>query len=257
MKNYIYIFSFLLLSLFSCSTGNSIVEPQNDNNTIISPIVDTTFNDIGKKDSINQGEANEPEMALELVKFKDNKYREYILAEYITQSVTMRGDVPPLAEELIVGTIPYSIELPNGYWAIDWRWGLSFIYPPSNILLPYTWSSLKHWNDTWEKPHEYIKFNEYIEEIRFVDRRSIDEYSSIYITDEREAYQHYSIPYIYWKYTSISEIAEEDKKLYYNEVYRQDSLHSAYIEHLIDIINKGAFDSVSRIGFDNFYKEEK
>ena len=68
------------------------------------------------------GGDDEPEMRMSLVKFTDDAYREYILATAFSDNARMRATSPPVAEELILGTIPYSVKLPNGYWVIDWRW---------------------------------------------------------------------------------------------------------------------------------------
>jgi len=197
-------------------------------------------------ETISPGNDPEPYMSFLLVKFTDDKYRDYILAENIG-SVRMRGRVPTLAEELIVGTIPYSVKLPNGYWAVDWRWGNAFIYRPSNVLLHEKWETLTHWNQTWELPENIIPFDDYIADCGCVCRRTIDNHLSINLDVKRWSdldFMLYELPWVWWQYNSVADIPANEKEVYMSEVLRQDSLHAVYIQRLTQIIESGDFQKV-------------
>lgn len=191
----------------------------------------------------------EPSMCMMLVKFTDDNYREYILAEQIGDyPVQMRGTTPPVVEELIVGTIPYEKKLSNGYWLVNWRWGDTFIYKPSNVLLPYKWETLMHWNQTWDMPENPLSFSDCIAELGFVPRRSID--TNLGLNMDVSRYSEYGLmlydlPYVYAKgYMSEKDIPDEVRDVYFNYIHQQDSLHDVYTDRLIDIINNGSFDNV-------------
>ena len=200
-----------------------------------------------KPDNGDKGDF-EPWMSMQLVKFTDDKYREYILAEHIGDNpVRMRGKTPPVVEELIVGTIPYSVKLPNGYWLIDWRWD-SFIYRPSNILLPYKWETLTHWSQTWDMPEDPLAFDDYFEDVGCVARRTIDNFLGINLTVSRySAYGDllYNCPRLFGRgFMSDKDIPSAEREHYYECVHQQDSLHEIYTQRLIEIINNGDFEKV-------------
>lgn len=198
-----------------------------------------------KPDNGDKGDF-EPWMSMQLVKFTDDMYREYILAEHIGDNpVCMRGKTPPVVEELIVGTIPYSVKLPNGYWLIDWRWD-SFIYRPSNILLPYKWETLTHWSQTWDMPENPLAFDEYFEEVGGVTRRTIDTFLGINLNVSRYSEYGdllYNLPYG-TRFMSDKDIPSAEREHYYECVHQQDSLHEIYTQRLIEIINNGDFEKV-------------
>lgn len=198
----------------------------------------------------NQGDHgdSEPESVLLLVKFTNDDYREQIIAEKIADlPITMRGSKPPVVEELIVGTIPYTDKLPNGYWIVNWRWGDYFIYQPSNILLPDKWERLEHWNQTWEVPKSSIPFKEYIEDFGFIRRRKIDAYLSINTDIQRDselAISLYSRSWIIEQYVSEKNIPDNVKEHYFSTVYQQDSLHALYVQRLTEITDNGDFEKL-------------
>ncbi len=199
-----------------------------------------------------QGGDPEPYMSIGLVKFTDDTFREYILAEQIGDSpVGMRGKTPNVVEELIIGSIPYTVKLPNGFWLIDWRWGNAFIYRPSNVLLPYKWETLQHWNQTWDMPEKPLSFDEYFEEVGGVYRRTIDNYLGINLDESRYSQYGdmlYNIPWVSGRgFMSEKDIPAEERENYYECIHKQDSLHKIYVNRLIEIINKGDFDKVYNV----------
>lgn len=204
-------------------------------------------NTVAPSDSINdKGGANEPDSPFELVKFTDDKYREYILAANQVTYACLLTSKPNVAEELIVGTIPCDIKLPNGYWVINWRWCPVMLWSDICVLLPYKWETLKHWNQTWNLPDTIMPFHQYIEDVGFTSRRVIDEYLSL--NQDVKPFSHEeSILYKYYGgwYDSMNEISnDEDKDEYLKYIYLQDSLHIVYAQRLAEIINKGDFEKV-------------
>lgn len=191
----------------------------------------------------------EPTVSMMLVKFTDDKYREYILAEHISgPDVQMRGSYPPVVEELIMGKIPYTVKLPNGYWLIDWRWGITFIYRPSNVLLPYKWETLTHWNQKWEMPTNPLSFHEYIESVGYVKRRTLDTYLGINMDSSRYECRLYLQPYVYSAgYVSEKDILTEERDWYFSTIHFEDSIQAIYTQRLIDVIDSGNFDKVYNI----------
>lgn len=234
MKTRLLIFLMFVYGLASCEQ---------------SQISTNTENQTNPETPSDQGDV-EPWMSMQLVKFTDDKYREYILAEHIGDGpVRMRGKTPPVVEELIVGTIPYSVKLPNGYWLIDWRWGNSFIYRPSNVLLSYKWETLTHWSQTWDMPENPLAFDEYFEEVGGVTRRTIDNFLGINLNISR--YSEYGDllynrpPLVFGGgFMSDKDIPSAEREHYYECVHQQDSLHEIYTQRLIEIINNGDFEKV-------------
>ena len=227
MKTKFLLFSILVVLFAACEKPNTP-----DNNPV-------------DNDSIPGGGASEPELGLTLVKFTDVKYREQILAIDFGTYACLRGSEPSVAEELIVGTIPYDTQLPNGYWVINWRWSSSFIYPSYNVLLPDKWQSFTHWKQTWDMPGIVMPFNQYIEDYCAVKRRSIDKHLSLnQDVKPLEEYILYAIPSVWWQYSSLNDIPDEDKDRYFNEIHQQDSLHAIYVQRLTEIINDGDFENV-------------
>lgn len=221
-------------------------------NILVLLLAGCMFMSCEKPEDRPSGNSVDPWMSMVLVKFTDNKYREYILAEHIGDSpVRMRSTTPPVVEELIVGTIPYSVKLPNGYWLIDWRWGGTFIYRPTNVLLPYKWETLTHWNQTWDMPENPLAFNEYFEDVRGVFRRSIDTFLGINLDVSRYSKYGsmlYDLPWVYGRgFISDKDIPTVEREHYYECVHQQDSLHEIYTQRLIEIINNGDFEKVYNI----------
>lgn len=233
MKNNFFklcILSATLLILVGCKDNPSEVTPNENNNTEV-PTSEP-----------------EQEVFLFLVKFTDDKYREQIIAENIYNPVRMRGATPPVVEELIVGTNPWATKLPNGYWIADWKWGNSFIYPSTNVLLPDKWESLTHWTQTWPMPEEIVPFHDYIVEVGSVRRRSIDTLLSInkdVKSGTEEYFFLYGIPVVYGRgYMNKEDIKDFEKDSYFTYVHQQDSLHEIYVQRLMDITTNGDFQKV-------------
>ena len=231
MKNYLFILSILIanaIMIVGCDNNPSEVTPNGNSTDVLT----------GEPD---------PEAFLFLVKFTDDKYREQIIAENIYNPVRMRGEIPPVVEELIVGTNPWANKLPNGYWIADWRWGNSFIYPSTNVLLSDKWESLTHWNQTWPMPEEIIPFHDYIVEVGGVNRRNIDTLLRVNTDVKRGSeldYMLYQVIGGVGNFKKDIDIPEDLKKEYYSIIRQQDSLHQIYVQRLIDITTNGDFEKV-------------
>lgn len=198
----------------------------------------------------------DPEAWLTLVKFTNDKYRDQIIAYKGTDSATMnwRCTYPPLIEELIVGTSPFTHQLPNGYWIMTWRWEDVYIYPTRNILLPYKWESFTHWSQKWPMPEDIVSFKDFIVEVGGVDRRTIDEHLS-QNTNVKSGTEEYFFLYDYpvvhsRNYIREDDISTDEKEWYFTYVHQQDSLHEIYVQRLIDITNKGDFEKVYKKIYD-------
>lgn len=232
MKNYLFILGILIaimIMIVGCDKKNDVPSPESNQEMIL--------NDNG-----------DPESFLLLVKFTDDKYREQIIAEHISDPVRMRGTTPPVIEELIVGTIPWAEKLSNGYWIADWRWGNSFIYPSTNVLLPDKWESLTHWTQTWPMPEKIIPFHDYIVEVGSARRRNIDKLLSLnndVKSGTEEYFFLYSDPMVFGRgYMTKDDIEDFEKESYFTYVYQQDSLHAIYVQRLKDIITNDDFEKV-------------
>lgn len=84
------------------------------------------------------------------VKFKNEEYKKYIIAEPADDEegyFTFRWLTGVNAEKL-VGSSPF-IDLPNGFAAVDWKWGLGFVYEPYTLLLNKSWSSFRRYDQKW------------------------------------------------------------------------------------------------------------
>ena len=240
----------LIMALFACKKSNNPIENPAENKSVppvdIVPGDEDSEEEQGEDDGSDNGD-HEPEIALCLVKFTDDKYRDSIIAVNYGDCAMMRKRSPYVIEELVVGTNPYSVKLPNGYWVVDWRWDGGFIYPPYDVLLPYKWETLTHWDQKWELPDKTLSFNQYMETWGFVLRRVIDAYFSLnqdvmpYSDEENLLYIGSPVGY---HYVSEKDIPSDEKDYYFGMVHAQDSLHPIYVQRLLEIINNGDFDRV-------------
>ena len=264
MKKVLYIIVCLGILCVSCDKGEKdpiSVEVENTDatentdeseNTEESENTDDSDGSDGSGTTDESGDDNAPWNFMQIVKFTNDEYRNYILAEQIGDfPVMMRGKTPPVVEELIVGSIPYCVKLPNGYWLIDWRWGGVFIYRPSNVLLSDKWETLIHWDQTWVMPENPLAFDAYIVDVGGVFIRTIDTYLGINLEVSRfSAYGDmlYNRPWVFGRnYVSEKDIPINEKEHYYDCIHQQDSLQKIYTQRLIEIINSGNFDKVYNV----------
>ena len=222
MKNYInYLVLTALFGLFLCSCENDAI-----------------------------GNSTPPHMGMQLIKFTDDQYSEYILAWSNNGVMKMRVGRAPVVEELVIGKNPYSVKLPNGYWVIDWKWGNNLVWPES-ALLPYKWETLTHWGQTWDVSDNILSPNVYRIDYAQVYRRTIDNQLSINQDIDRTTFEGamlYDLPASWGqKYKREADIPDGAKEWYFEDIRRQDSLHAIYVQRLIRIVENGDFDKVYNV----------
>lgn len=115
------------------------------------------------------------------IKFKKDEYKKYIIAEPDTEDgyYSFRWFTGVNIEKL-VGSSPF-IDMPNGYVAVDWKWGANFIYEPYTLLLNKPWSSFKRYDQKWTYDDVFQpEVHEIIEEMWAVGYPHLDWYFGNY-----------------------------------------------------------------------------
>ena len=115
------------------------------------------------------------------IKFKKEEYKKYIIAEPAIEDgyYTFRWSWGVNAEKL-VGSSPF-IDLPNGFVAVDWKWGAGFIYEPYILLLNKQWNSFKRYDQKWTYDDVYQpEVHELVEEAWAVGYPHLDWYFGNY-----------------------------------------------------------------------------
>lgn len=201
-----------------------------------------------KSDQIVNGGDHFPRMNIELVKFTDNKYRECIMGEQVPGLVRLPQHLgKPVAVDLLIGSQPYMVELPNGYWVKNWKWPVGLLNRSTTILLPYKWETITNWSQTWDIPDTILEYDQYIADFREIKRVDIDKFLALNTDVNRNSALYgilYLLPKCFDRYNSIEDIPEEEKDSYYMCIQEQDSLHAIYVQRLTDIINNGGFDEL-------------
>ena len=198
--------------------------------------------------------------SLRLVKFTDDRYSENILAErYRNQDLlALPGNGKSwVLEELLVGQSPYTVQLSNGYWIIDWKWSRGLALSESSFILPYKWETLTSWGQKWEMAGSLLPVQENIISSGDVYRRTIDNYFSInkdmdIRLGEGEGFMLYIAEYMqpmegYTRLVEQTNSSESAKEKYYNAIHVEDSLHAIYVQRLIEIVENGDFDKVYNV----------
>ena len=196
-----------------------------------------------------------------LVRFQQDTYKDYILAEQKYDSkdsveyyaLRAPGTVP---QELFIGRSPY-IPLPDGWYAVDWKWG-KIIYRPTNVLLPIVWEKMQDTDQRWDIKIPLLSTNP-VTRWSGVRRNAIDKYLNITPTpavidsDHREwgddVSPDYRVPEWAWRYKHLSDVPDTidvgfTKEDYLRDIARQDSLQEVFIERLTRIIESGDIDEV-------------
>ena len=207
-----------------------------------------SLNGNGDTDLNGNGDTD-PRMCIELVKFTDNKYRECILGEQIPGMIRLPQHLgKPVALDMLIGSQPFTIELPNGYWVKDWKWPVELLKRSTTAVLPYKWETLTSWSQTWDMPDTIWGYDQCIADYRYIKREDIDKYLSLNTDVKRDSFLYttlYLLPLSFDRCDSVKELPEEGKELYYKCIHEQDSLHTIYVQRLIDVTNKGGFEQIT------------
>lgn len=213
--------------------------------------------------SCNQNAVDRHIMGMSLVKFKSQEYLNYVVAEEVPIDMSSNPDmnsdhcpdkraykirsVEGVSQDFFIGKTPY-IELSDGYYLVDWKWG-NFIYKPFNLLLDVLWSDVQDRQQLWgvETP---IASEDFIDKWGDTNRSEIDLYLQIVPAANDNSYgvsTDHLRPVFLGRYHSLSDVPEGIREDYIHEVERQDSLQHIYVERLKYIIQKGALKKVAYI----------
>ena len=206
-------------------------------------------------------------MGMQIVNFKSPEYVKYVVAERVTvEWDTIKGYPSDklvgkksaykirreggVCQELFLGQSPY-IELADGYYLVDWKWG-HFIYHPSNVLLDVVWTDVKDRQELWDLETSIVS-SDFIEEWGAVNRNKIDSYLQIAPAPKDELFNvstdHVRFRWI-GEFHTLADVQERfgnDVEDYMKEVTRQDSLQRVYAERLTQVIKEGGLKKVAYI----------
>lgn len=191
---------------------------------------------------------------IDIVKLESPEYLDYVIADSYGDSLFgIRYENECSAQELFLGTSPY-IALPDGYYAIDWKWG-HFVYSPTNYLLSVKWEEVKDRRQRWGWDKMKLSSGFILREFGF-SYAGIDKFLNIApppVKDDKYP-KEYKIPgWLYFTH-SLSDITDSVRlQQYLDEVKFQDSLQATYVERVSRIIEEGRleefFDSYSYYGY--------
>ena len=184
-----------------------------------------------------------PTNGMTYVKFASPEYINYVVVEDIQKDETgkrycgIRGG-GGCCEELHFGSSPY-IELPNGYYLVDWKWG-GMIYQPTIFLVDLRWEDVEYRNQIWEYEPNDVITNKFLKEWGSTSYKMIDQY----LRTQPPTSDAYEFPAL-WKVESLESLSSSNKAYFFKEVEKQDSLQQIYIGRLTAIIQQGDIDKVS------------
>lgn len=248
MKNVIFAILFVFVSFFavSCNSNNGQV-PEEDS------------------------KPDQHIMSMQLVQFKSPEFLRYVMEEKVPAEIdTIKGcltekldgkesaykirSVGGVYQELFLGQSPY-IELTEGYYLIDWKWG-NFVYQPSNVLLDVMWEYVKDRQSLWELETPVVS-SDFIKSWGTTDRAAIDNFLQITPAEKDKGFNVSSDhlrPIFLGLYNSFSDMPKsfdlyKIKTIndYQNEVVRQDSLQRVYRERLIKIIMDDGLKKIANL----------
>jgi hypothetical protein len=152
-----------------------------------------------------------------------------------------------VSQDFFIGKSPY-IELSDGYYLVDWKWG-NFIYKPFNVLLDVLWSEVQDRQQLWDMETPIIS-SDFIDKWGTTNRSEIDRYLQIEPAANDTLYgvstDHLRSDFL-GRYHSLSDVPEGIKEDYIHEVERQDSLQRVYAERLTQVIKEGGLKKVAYI----------
>ena len=181
------------------------------------------------------------------IKFKKEEYKKYIIAEPAMEDgyYSFRWMMGINVEKLL-GSSPY-IDLPNGYVAIDWKWGHgSFCYEPLTLLLNKPWESFKHYDQRWTyddvlqpEVHEIIK------EAWIVGYQHLDWYFGNYRIPVNPKTNLPANVCSYIRFgtllLSLNDISGDYRDYMEQAIYEEDKRFTVYLEMVKKLIESGEY----------------
>ena len=201
-------------------------------------------------------------MSMQLVSFNSPEYTKYVVADRVAAEWdTIKGVRTKSAykilwnggacQELFLGQSPY-IELADGYYLVDWKWG-NFIYQPSNVLLDAVWTDVQDRQQVWWDSSTPVISSDFIKHWGHTNRVDIDKYLQITpaANDERFNVSTDHVRFLWLgEFHTLADMQESfgnGAEDYMQEVARQDSLQRVYVERLTKIIKEGGLKKVAYI----------
>lgn len=213
-----------------------------------------------KDDHLNNYQPYRPIMSMNIVKITNPEFLDYVLCE--EQSIfpeQAEGNfdehykvygirsIGLCAQELYLGESPY-IELTDGYFLIDWKWG-NFLYPWCK-LMNVQWEEVIDRQQIWDLQTELVSssFSEIFDVAGFTNREVIDEYLNIVPAPDNRYGEGISDDHLnpfFYPINSLEQIKDSVARTeYLEEVQRQDSLQNVYIERIKQTIQQNALEEV-------------
>ena len=199
------------------------------------------------------------EMYLNLVKFKDINYHQYVIVDSLGDYFKMRGQ-SMVPQELFLGKNPY-IALPDNWFLVDWKWG-SFIYEPFSVLLSHPWGELPDRHQTFSV-ETTVMDTKPLTRWTGVSRRQVNNALGITPTPppvgEENQYvdtlisPDYLRPLWSEKFQYLSELQSYitdsidgywSEEAFYREVAFQDSLQLVFVDRLTTLIETGELGKI-------------
>ena len=205
------------------------------------------------------------ESSIILIRFQKDDYQNYVMVEpksnaqdNSTYFVMRNNGVIP--QEYFIGNSPY-IPLPDGWYAIDWRWG-DFVYKPSNVLISIPWSNVISRSQRWDGSTTIISSNP-LKQWSGVRKSNIDKYlgvtptpvDTIGIMGDTNVSPDYLRPWWASMYQTLDAVPDTlrdgfTKEDYFRDIARQDSLQDIFIGRLRRVIENGDLEKILSFNYE-------
>ena len=189
-------------------------------------------------------------MVITMLKFSSPHYLDYVITKKDKSGDDVFykiGGVGGSCQELYLGSSPY-IELPKGYYMLDWKWGRGIINIPENYLIDVKWEEVENRQQKWPSDIRIIS-TDFINQNGGWLATSYENIDKVlHIAPPKEMDSKFpNVPADYlqkdWmgRYNSIEEVPESQREEYLELVKYQDSLQEVYIERLSQIMQMDDF----------------
>lgn len=186
--------------------------------------------------------------SFELVKFSDPTYIQYVFTDIAFDSQPYKLRVSQnCCMELFLGKNPY-IELTDGYYIVDWKWG-QVIYPTYNsFFLNYRWEDVKSVYQVWDRSTEIISNIDAITSLGYYRRQDIDKFLGIELSKDTSLLplENYVGSKNYVRPWWVSERLAEQWK-YLDDI--PDTIYQAHYEYLPDRSDSVFFPAYTKVDY--------